>query len=358
VFEVKRETCRGVLMTLELKNIGMIKEASVKIDGLTVIAGENDTGKSTVGKALFLIYSSMSLEAVSNIELFGTEDIHNLGRKNIHGEQIKKNIFSKQSFNSSSLMRIVHDKNFFEYSDEFIHDTLYKKDIKIANIAFIETPIVWNLQKLFRNQTDIESQFKLLSGESLDIPYPFLMKDLYFKLGNGRKYTENWTKKYQKDIASIINGEFKKDEDGIFRFYRENKKIDLIDVATGIKYFGILQTLLNANRLNSYTLLILDEPEVHLHPKWQLEMAKIIVELVKNSVKVVVNSHSPYMIEALKRYSEVAEIEEKTNFYLAENGYIKQIENSNSLTLEQIFEKLSEPFDVFDKMDSERLQNG
>ena len=32
-------------MILELKNIGMIKEASVKLDGLTVIAGENDTGK-------------------------------------------------------------------------------------------------------------------------------------------------------------------------------------------------------------------------------------------------------------------------------------------------------------------------
>ncbi|HIC78966.1 MAG TPA: ABC transporter ATP-binding protein, partial [Sulfurovum sp.] len=42
-------------MELQLKNIGMIKEANVKLDGLTVIAGENDTGKSTVGKALYSI---------------------------------------------------------------------------------------------------------------------------------------------------------------------------------------------------------------------------------------------------------------------------------------------------------------
>ena len=42
-------------MELKLKNIGMINEANVKIDGLSVIAGENDTGKSTVGKALFFI---------------------------------------------------------------------------------------------------------------------------------------------------------------------------------------------------------------------------------------------------------------------------------------------------------------
>ncbi|MDQ7086087.1 MAG: hypothetical protein Q9M36_14765 [Sulfurovum sp.] len=51
-------------MTLQLKNIGMIKEANVKIDGLTVIAGENDTGKSTVGKMLFSIIKSDNISQV------------------------------------------------------------------------------------------------------------------------------------------------------------------------------------------------------------------------------------------------------------------------------------------------------
>ena len=47
-------------MELQLKNIGMIKEANVKINGLTVIAGENDTGKSTVGKIIFCIIKATS----------------------------------------------------------------------------------------------------------------------------------------------------------------------------------------------------------------------------------------------------------------------------------------------------------
>ena len=47
-------------MRIELENIGMLKKASVKIDGLTVIAGENDTGKSTVGKVLFCIIKAIS----------------------------------------------------------------------------------------------------------------------------------------------------------------------------------------------------------------------------------------------------------------------------------------------------------
>ena len=335
-------------MTLELKNIGMIKEASVKIDGLTVIAGENDTGKSTVGKALFLAYNSMSLEAISNTELFGTEDIINFGRKNIYGKIIKENILSKNSFNSSSLIRIVHNNNSFEYNDELIHDTLYKKDIKISNIAFIETSLVWNLQNLFRTSIDIESHLKTL-GEDIDIPYPFLIKDLYFKLSTQQKYTEDWTTLYKERISSIIDGEFKKDEDGIFRFYRQNKKFDLIDIATGIKTFGIIQILLNNNRLNSYSLLILDEPEVHLHPKWQLEMAKVIVELVKNGVKIVVNSHSPYMIQALIKYARDENIVDKSNFYLTKKVDDYAIINNVNDELNKIFELLAKPMnEVFE----------
>ena len=47
-------------MKIELKNIGMLKKATVKLEGLTVIAGENDTGKSTVGKIIFCIIKAIS----------------------------------------------------------------------------------------------------------------------------------------------------------------------------------------------------------------------------------------------------------------------------------------------------------
>ena len=47
-------------MQIDLENIGIVKKASVKLDGLTVIAGENDTGKSTVGKILYSFIRSVS----------------------------------------------------------------------------------------------------------------------------------------------------------------------------------------------------------------------------------------------------------------------------------------------------------
>ena len=111
--------------------------------------------------------------------------------------------------------------------------------------------------------------------------------------------------------------------------------------------------LLQNGLVKQERILIFDEPEVHLHPKWQLEMAKMIVEIVKKGVRVLVNSHSPYMIEALKRYSEVKKVEDRTDFYLAENGYIEHQES-----LENIFEKLALPMRELKRMKIDAYANG
>jgi len=50
-------------MKISLKNVGSIKGSSIKIGDLTVIAGENDTGKSTFGKVLYSIIKSYNTYA-------------------------------------------------------------------------------------------------------------------------------------------------------------------------------------------------------------------------------------------------------------------------------------------------------
>ena len=50
-------------MEFSVRGIGIIKEADIKIDGLTVIAGSNNSGKTIVGRALYSI-----VNAVENLE--------------------------------------------------------------------------------------------------------------------------------------------------------------------------------------------------------------------------------------------------------------------------------------------------
>ena len=49
-------------MNLTIKNLAKISEANVSIDGITVIAGYNSTGKSTISKALVSCMRAYSIK--------------------------------------------------------------------------------------------------------------------------------------------------------------------------------------------------------------------------------------------------------------------------------------------------------
>lgn len=91
--------------------------------------------------------------------------------------------------------------------------------------------------------------------------------------------------------------------------------------------FSIVKMLLEKGELDSGTMLILDEPEAHLHPQWQNTFAEIIVLLVKElNVNILLTTHSPNFMLALDAYMRKYEIAEKTNFYQTsamENGFVQ-----------------------------------
>lgn len=45
-------------MKVTIQNIGKIRNAEIEINGITVIAGENNTGKSTIGKVLYSFFNT------------------------------------------------------------------------------------------------------------------------------------------------------------------------------------------------------------------------------------------------------------------------------------------------------------
>lgn len=46
-------------MRLKIDNFAKVKHADIVIDGITVIAGENNTGKSTIGKVLYSTFNCL-----------------------------------------------------------------------------------------------------------------------------------------------------------------------------------------------------------------------------------------------------------------------------------------------------------
>ena len=127
-------------------------------------------------------------------------------------------------------------------------------------------------------------------------------------------------------IDAIIPGSFEFTSTGYY-YVQNGNKLKMSNLATGSKLFSILKVLLEKGDINSETMLILDEPEAHLHPEWQNAFAEVIVLLVKEAgTKVLLTTHSPNFMLAIDANMRKYGIEEETNFYqtkFTENGLVE-----------------------------------
>lgn len=116
-------------------------------------------------------------------------------------------------------------------------------------------------------------------------------------------------------IDQVIPGTFEFSSDGEY-YVQNGMKLKISNLATGSKMFSIVKMLLEKGELDSSTMLILDEPETHLHPMWQNAFAEIIVLLVKKlGVNILLTTHSPNFMLALDAYMRKYDIADITNFY-------------------------------------------
>ena len=123
------------------------------------------------------------------------------------------------------------------------------------------------------------------------------------------------TEKIKKKIDEIIPGTFEFSSKGDF-YLKGETKLKISNMATGSKMFSIIKILLEKGELGKSTMLILDEPEAHLHPSWQNSFAEMIVLLVKElGVNILLTTHSSNFVLALDAFMRKYKIEDKTNFY-------------------------------------------
>lgn len=122
-----------------------------------------------------------------------------------------------------------------------------------------------------------------------------------------------------KKINDIVPGEFAETNDGYF-YVNDGAQLSVKNLATGSKMFFIIKKLLLNGHVDNNTMLILDEPESHLHPEWINRFAEILMVLVETiGVKVLLTTHSPNLLLALGVYAREMGISKASHFYLAEN---------------------------------------
>ena len=178
--------------------------------------------------------------------------------------------------------------------------------------------------------------------------YDYLTREKQNKLGVYDNVDDltNISRKFN----GMLNGNFKFNQlDNIFSFESNGKSFDVKNISSGYKQIGVLQKLLVNNQLTGNSLLILDEPETNLHPGFQIQLAQIIVHMVKKlDIMVYINSHSPFIIEALEVYSKKEGIDDLTNFYMCKD-IDEQFNEFNIIPIDRedlklLYDNLSNPF--------------
>lgn len=162
-------------------------------------------------------------------------------------------------------------------------------------------------------------------------------------------------KKLEEKINQILHGKVEFEEDQ-YKYSSENGvSSSMINTASGIKQIGIIQLLLSTGKLKAGSFFIIDEPEVNLHPEWQIKLSQILVLLASElDVIVYINSHSPFVMEAISLYSEYYGIINEANFYLTEEDEEKKGKyNMNKIEhdeISKIYDNLGRPYDILDEL--------
>ncbi|MEE1077140.1 MAG: AAA family ATPase [Acutalibacteraceae bacterium] len=403
-------------MNLSLVNIGKISNANIELNGITVIAGENNTGKSTVGKALYSVFRGLfniekriNNERLRNIDnlllrtLFLSDKVT---FENVNDEALKFDLLNcdrtKEAIlaimNKYSILLLDDSEEKFiqniqerlEISDDEILNSLIMKAFngefsdQICNIGGnSEGRVILTIKDkpitFFFNNNKLEYRDNVISFYS-DIVYiddPFVLD----KVSNGKYLSQINTNLghmnnliYQvlrdskidvigeiitnkkldvinEKINSICSGELVKTS-GIIEYKQgDDTNLSIRNLSTGLKTFIILKTLLKNGVIIENSTVILDEPEIHLHPEWQIILAEVIVLLQKEfDLNILLNTHSPYFLEAIEVYSEKYQITEKCKYYLTEsfnnNSVIKDVTDSTEL----IYKKLAKPFQTLENV--------
>lgn len=223
------------------------------------------------------------------------------------------------------------------------------------NVFFIDDPYVIEDECSFRRD-DISNNGDSFFNSKIVLSH---RDELKYELRNMQK--DNVWEKVQirenlahikKMMDEVLPGTFVSEQGKEYYKDTDGTKLDVANLATGSKMFAVMKMLLESGEIDERTLLVLDEPECHLHPSWQNKFAEIVVMLVKEiGCHVLLTTHSQNFMLALDTCTRKYSIRDKSNFYQAkkqEDGFV-EYENVND-SLKSIYSDFLRSFSAMKRV--------
>lgn len=284
-----------------LRDISINFEKNDKPLDLVVLAGSNGTGKTRVLESIleyFQDYIYHNYKQNSNkIEMY-FEEKENICRDNVGNEMELYAGLKEFSYNETNNPR--NEK----------HIKIKKELDILPKVIYVPTEI--NFQKMNTASTTLVQEYNFINIVNTNlikgIPSYIATKMISAMLKNKNEKVGDVQKKVFdeiNEIFEILDIDVKAEDisqDGKNMPIFENSsgdKFDINELSSGEKQL-FLRTLAIKMLNPQNSIILIDEPELSLHPKWQQRIVDVYKKIGKNN-QIIIATHSPHILGSVKK---------------------------------------------------------
>lgn len=300
---------------LRIQGLKCIDDASFELGNLTLFTGLNSAGKSTAIQAILMVIQSI-LDPLSPplkgkyITLGEFKEIKNniTGAKKVN---ITFEFSNKEPLPLTTSIYYNHDKESVavEHNDdsddsgvEYIWDVITNHQVKIVYISADRIGV----QDLYSKSYSVNEGV----GVKTEFAFDYLSRNKYNSLKEDfiKDESEGVNLGNQVDfwldyiLGYTVNAEDIEGTDAVRVSYTNkglNRPIRPRNVGTGVTY--IANILISAFSCRKNDMLIIENPEIHLHPSAQSRLAEFLGFLSGKGVKILVETHSDHVFNGVRK---------------------------------------------------------
>lgn len=301
-----------MIQRVDLNGFKSFDDTSVELKNLTLLTGLNSSGKSSV------------IQAIEMAETFRRTS----GRTFLLNKHGNAKVLTNESYNGFEID--VHSDNYSVHLDTDAGESKLVGDMT-DSIFYLEAGRSGgvNAIEIYSEDSEIgskgENVIKCIEAHwDEKIPEPIRHSE-----SEGDTFLLN-LKAWLNIISPNVKFDYQVNEmsDDSFATYNGFRTSN---VGFGLSYtLPVIAMLLRASLLPG-SVVLLENPEAHLHPKGQTEMGKMIACAVKSGVQVIVETHSDHLFDGIRIFAK-----EDGHFADQFIGYWLELDKANFTRWENI----------------------